>query len=310
MLGQLLNQIAIVLILIAVAYYARKTNLINDAIHRGLSALVVNIGVPAAILGMVSYEPEPYQRTMYFIGVLMSLVYHVGLFYIMKFLSPKLFKDPAQSKIAVLLVTFSNSMFVGFPILQGLYGTEILLYGGAIVVSFNLTMYSLGLGSLQDERADKAPLWKKVVTPFNVATAILIVFLFTGLRWPQPIQESLNYMSSINTPLSLFVIGSSLAISNLKEVFTDKNLYLVTLLRCLIVPLIVLFLLKILPLNLDQDLIRAMVVLSAMPSAANNAMLAEETQVAPLWAARAVTQTTLLFMPTILIIVPLMEALL
>ena len=71
-----------------------------------------------------------------------------------------------------------------------------------------------------------------------------------------------------------------------------------------------LLILKVLPLNLDPDLIRAMVVLSAMPSAANNAMLAEETEVAPLWAARAVTQTTLLFMPTILIIVPLMEVLL
>lgn len=310
MLEQLLNQIAIILILIAVAYYARKKGLITDAIHRGLSGLVVNIGVPAAILGMVSYEPEAYQRNMYFIGVLMSLVYHVGLFYVMNYLSPKLFKDPAQSKIAVLLVTFSNSMFLGFPILQGLYGTEILLYGGAIVVSFNLALYSVGLGSLQDKTEVKTPLWKKIITPFNIATAILIVFLYTGLGWPQPIQESLDYMSSINTPLSLFVIGSSLAISNLREVFTDKNLYLVTLLRCLIVPLVVLLILKVLPLNLDPDLIRAMVVLSAMPSAANNAMLAEETEVAPLWAARAVTQTTLLFMPTILIIVPLMEALL
>lgn len=310
MLEQLLNQIAIILILIAVAYYARKRGLITDAIHRGLSALVVNIGVPAAILGMVSYEPAAYQRNMYFIGVLLSLIYHLVLFYIMKFLSPKLFKDPEQAKIAVLLVTFSNSMFLGFPILQGLYGAEMLLYGGAIVVSFNITMYSVGLGSLQDRLEDTTPLWKKIVTPFNVATAILIAFLFTGLRWPQPIQESFDYMSSINTPLSLFVIGSSLATSDLREVFTDKKLYLVSLLRCLVVPLIVLLILALLPLNLDPDLCRAMVVLSAMPSAANNAMLAEETEVAPGWAARAVTQTTLLFMPTILIIVPLLETLL
>lgn len=310
MLEQLLNQIAIILILIAVAYYARKKGLITDAIHRGLSGLVVNIGVPAAILGMVSYEPEAYQRNMYFFGVLLSLIYHFGLFYIMKLLTPKLFHKPGQAKIAVLLVTFSNSMFLGFPILQGLYGAEILLYGGAIVVSFNLAMYSVGLGSLQDERADKTPLWKKIVTPFNIATAILIVFLYTGLQWPRPIQESLDYLSSINTPLSLFVIGSSLAISDLREVFTDKKLYLVSLLRCLVVPLIVTLLLTQLPLSLDPDLIRAMVVLSAMPSAANNAMLAEEAEVEPAWAARAVTQTTLLFMPTILIIVPLMEALL
>ena len=80
--------------------------------------------------------------------------------------------------------------------------------------------------------------------------------------------------------------------------------------RCLVIPGIVLLFLAILPHDLDPDLIRAMVIIAAMPSAANNAMLAEQTDTAPGWAAMAVTQSTFVFIPCLIIIVPIMEKIL
>ena len=67
------------------------------------------------------------------------------------------------------------------------------------------------------------------------------VFLFfTKIRFPEIIGNTLSSVGSMIGPLSLIVTGMLIAGVDLKKVFTNKRIYLVTFIRLVIEPIIAL----------------------------------------------------------------------
>jgi predicted permease len=102
------------------------------------------------------------------------------------------------------------------------------------------------------------------------------------------------------TPLSMMFIGIILAEIHFKEIFNDWSVLLVSAIRLLLIPLVTYGVLKILGFN---DLVLAIpVVLSAMPAAANTAIVASRYNNDYQSASKLIFVTTLLSIFTIPII--------
>jgi hypothetical protein len=106
-------------------------------------------------------------------------------------------------------------------------------------------------------------------------------------------------------PLSMLIIGSSLAVVSFKKIFADKYLYLLTGLKLILIPLTFFLILK--PFILPDMINNINLILFAMPVAANTVVFAERFEADYKFASEAVFITTLLSLLTIPLFVSLLN---
>lgn len=285
------EQILIVLLTTAAGFYCGKAGIISPAVKKGLSNLVLSISVPASIIasGNLVIQGSAWFRVLYVL--LISAAYHLVLFYGMKLVALRHFKNKDKGKISTLAVTFGNVMFVGFPVINGIYGADGLFLAAIFTVCFNLLFYTAGM-SLVDP-APSFSLKKVLLTPFNISLVIMFVLLATQYKLPAPLQTTFSMLGGTCTPLSLLVIGAMIAQADIRPVFRDPMLYILSLVRLLVIPFAVLLIVAWLP--LDVTLRRTVVALAAMPGAAMTAMVGESFQCEADFASFTVVQSTILF---------------
>ena len=97
---------------------------------------------------------------------------------------------------------------------------------------------------------------------------IALLFGLTGWRLPSPVESALSSIGSINTPMAMMVIGSSLAHSDIRAAFSTPRLYRVSLLRLIVMPLVFIGLALVVPIN--RMLAGICVIVAAMPIACGN----------------------------------------
>ena len=110
----------------------------------------------------------------------------------------------------------------------------------------------------------------------------------------------LNYLSSLCTPISMLVTGALLATRTPKQIFGNKNIYYLCLLKLLVMPLCMLFFTKLI--GLSYEMIMLLTVMAAMPSAAMVSMLSELYDIDPGYASQSVGTTALLSTVTLPIV--------
>ncbi|HHX36590.1 MAG TPA: AEC family transporter [Clostridiaceae bacterium] len=294
------HQLIIVALITVAGAVAAKLHIITPVIRSGLSRLVLNVAVPCAIIasGHLNVAGAAWFRVGYVL--LISLVFHMFIFLAMRFGGRRLISGKAEQKVAVLCVTFGNVMFVGFPIISGIYGSDGLFLAAIFTVVFNALFYTMGTGLVRREGTAKLSWRQLIVTPFNVSIFIMFVLLLTQYKVPAPVQETLTMLGNLCTPLSLLVIGAMVSESHILSLIKDYRLLVVSGLRLVVAPLLMLAAMYFLP--LDVQLRRTMVALAAMPGAAMTAMVAEQEECAPRFATLSVVQSTILF----LLVFPLM----
>ncbi|MFR4971518.1 MAG: AEC family transporter [Lachnospiraceae bacterium] len=79
-----------------------------------------------------------------------------------------------------------------------------------------------------------------ILTPVNAAIVVgLIMFIFQ-LRFPAPVDNAVQGMSSLTTPMAMLYVGTILTKSSIKDVFSDWRTYACSFVRLVLIPLLVL----------------------------------------------------------------------
>ncbi|MBP5844534.1 AEC family transporter, partial [Lactiplantibacillus plantarum] len=84
-----------------------------------------------------------------------------------------------------------------------------------------------------------------VFNPNIIAIVVGLLIFVTSLQLPTIANSAIKYVSSVNTPLSMIVIGNSLADVKLNRATLDKRLWLVILLRNLLFPYLAIVVLQL-----------------------------------------------------------------
>ncbi|WDC84627.1 AEC family transporter [Caloramator sp. mosi_1] len=123
-------------------------------------------------------------------------------------------------------------------------------------------------------RGNKENLRKAVLNPGIVSVFIgLIIFLFS-ISLPAPIIKTLEIVGSMTTPLSMIIIGSTLADARIKSIFEGFSVYFGSFVRLIFIPLAVYFILNFI--GLKDFYLSIPVIITAMPAAANTVIMAEK----------------------------------
>ena len=301
----LLTQMAILFLIMAVGFLCKRTNLLDDLSVKKLSGLVVNVANPCMVLSAAVGDHAGSDNMLLLSTVVLSLVMY-AVFLVLAAMVPKLLRVPAGDVPAYkLMMIFSNIGFMGFPVISAAYGQEALLYASVFLFPYNFLIYTYGISVMTGESMVKGGIrWKKIFN-IGVLSGILAIALYIAdLHLPSVLSQSIGTLGGLTAPLSMIVIGYSIAEMDLKTLFTDVRLLLFSVIKLLLLPIAGVTLCRLC--RVPEALLGVSFIMLAMPVGSMTAMLASQYGRNEELASRAVAITTILSVVTL----PLMSALL
>ena len=226
-------------------------------------------------------------------AILVTAIYAVLFFAVFIpasiFLSRRLKLEEAKRRVFVCSLVFCNITFIGYPILQELYGNIGRLCAIVFSMIYNVVFYSWGMFYLGDR--GRGSLRSILTNKIALASVLALVMYFLQIKIPEPLYSTFNGIGALTMPLSMIIIGCSLADSGICKILRDRTLYLPTVLRMAVMPAVVCLVMRLL--GVDPEIIRISTVIAALPSGTMTSIVAADYGCAPDYAANIMVQTML-----------------
>ncbi len=298
----LLEQMIVLFLLMGVGFYCYKKDIITDESSKKLSAIVVNIANPAMVLTGCMGDSKIKGMELLQIALIIVLIY--GALLLLAILIPKLLHIEKKSEGAYRAMTvFSNIGFMGFPVISALYGREALLYASLFTIPYNTLIYTYGVSAMSagNKKETKGSFaWDRVFNAGVIACIITIIVYLLQLPVPEFIESTVTNLSNLTAPLSMMVIGASLATINMKKLFTDVKLLLFSAIKLIIIPVIGMLIIRRFVSN--EMICGVCMVMLATPVGSMTAMLAQQYDGDYEMASKGVALTTVLSVVTMPIV--------
>lgn len=299
----LLEQMIILFLLMAVGFYCYKKEIITDESSKKISAIVVNIANPAMVLSGSMSEDKIAGRELLMMAGIVVAIYASLL--VLAMIVPGLLRIDKKSRGAYQAMTvFTNIGFMGFPVVSALYGSGALLYAALFTIPYNILIYTYGVTVMSTKEKTEG---EKKKIPLNrifnmgvIACFITIIIYLLNLQVPTFIKSTVTHLSNLTAPLSMMVIGASLATINLKKLFTDMKLLLFSAVKLLVIPVLGVLIIRQF---VSNDVICGVcMVMLATPVGSMTAMLAQQYDGDYEMASKGVAFTTVLSVVTMPIV--------
>lgn len=305
-----LNTMMSLFICIFIGFFAAKRKLIDEVAIDKLNILLLNVTFPFMMISIFNIE-----LTSEIIENGLPLFFY-GLFYqailaIIAFIFLSIFKFPnGRDKVARFAMIFTNTGFVGLPLIASVLGSEGLLYASLLNIPFNVSCFTLGVYLLQPQGENHINIKSILFTPTMIGvwiglTMLLSQLVFPGTfdvngeitRLPAFLTKTVTMIGSITSPLAMIIVGASLEQTKFKRVFADFKLHIFSVIKLLIAPMIVYFIAGLF--IEDNQILVIVTIFSGLPSATIGTVLAERFHHDYVYSSEIVFLTTLYSLVTI-----------
>ena len=231
----LMKQIAQLFLMIFMGYLIVKTGIVEDTDSKVLSKIILYLVIPCVIINafQVDYTSDTVR------GLLLAFIASV------------------LTQIVLLIVV-------------SVLGKLFHLNEVEIFMSVQLIFIWTHCKKIISQEASYD--WKKIVLNINMISIFIgILLFFTKIHLPEIINDSISSVGNMIGPASMIVTGMLFAGMDLKQIFTNKKVYFISILRLIVLPVFALILIKLSHLaafSADGDKIMLIVFLAIItPSA-------------------------------------------
>ena len=294
-------------IYVIVGYVISKRKMISEGFSDGISRFLLVVTIPCLILS--TFETDyTFERLVKAGEVYVISLIIFGASILIGYLTAWIFRISEESKsVWIYSVTFTNHAFMGWAVMDAVFGGESIFYATFANLAFSTYAYTYGVWLMRStgtEDGKKHSMKEYIFTPVNAAIVVgLIMFIFQ-LRFPAPVDNAVQGMSSLTTPMAMLYVGTILTKSSIKDVFSDWRTYACSFVRLVLIPLLVLIIAR--PLVHDPMIYGVLVIGHAMPVAGFCAIFAGEYGNDVVLASKFIFITTLLCIITIPVFVMLL----
>lgn len=309
-----LGQMVVLFSMIVAGFIACRSGSLSETTSGQLSKLVVNLFNPLLIVNSVLTPTQEVTGEKMLTNVLLVCIYFVIVF--ICGLAAVLLLRPVvhQRGLYLMMMIFSNVGFMGIPVVQSIYGKTAVVYVAVYVLGYNALLYSLG--SILAERSaakfrgqelsGQGSVWqsvKKMLNPGVIASLAAILILLLKIQVPDFVGTFFDYMGNVTIPLSMMLIGASVARMDVKDILGDVRMYLFLLMKMLLFPLLVLLIFRSLlnfwNLSVDPVLFGIFILEMGMPVGNVTALIAQEKGADPKFCSKGIVLSTLVSILTI-----------
>ena len=298
------NQIVKMFLIMITGYLCYRARLVSHEGNKTLSNLLLMVINPLLVISTFQTEYTPELMRGCVISFLLAVLTHVVGIAIAYLCIPA--KASRDSNIERFSCIFSNCAFMGIPLISSILGNEGVLYITAYSVAFNLFCWTQGL-ILMTGNTSWQQVKKGLTSPMIIGIVIGLTLFVCRISLPPVLSDSISYLASMNTPVGMLIAGVALAETDLLQALKNRRLYLVTALKLLLVPLIMIVLFSFLP--IDKNVLYTIAVAAACPAATTGTMFALRYDANYRYASEIFAFSTLVSLVTIPLMVSLAERL-
>ncbi|WP_241156033.1 AEC family transporter [Adlercreutzia sp. ZJ154] len=260
--------------IVGVGYAAKKLNLMNDTFDKSLSKVIINLALPAMILGSVLTAEELPSLENILLTFLLSCASYAVIIVIAYALTAIMRISIGHRGVFKFMLTFGNVGFIGFPVLSAIFGKQALIYAAVFNLPFNFLVFTMGIWFLTQDNNNSQKsntTWRTFLSPAIASCVIAIICTLLNIHAVPVLGDSLETLGSLTTPAALLIIGSSLANMPVRDLIGGFRLWVASLFRLIVNPLCIWFVFHFFV--SDPLLLAVVVVISGMPVATNGTML-------------------------------------
>lgn len=291
-------------IIIGIGFIFGKTKLFSDDFHSQLTQFVLNLTMPCMIISSVMTSNQKTSLALF--DILISTFILIVLLPIFAYICIKILPFRKNKGLYMFMMMYPNVGFMGFPLMQAIFGNESILSTAIVNMAFNLSLFSLGTMVMNYENNQHFTFdFKSLLSPGILASLLAIMIYIFHLQFPSTIIESLTLIGNMTTPLAMMIIGTTLATYSLKDIFYDSKVYVFSGFINLLIP--ILFYPIIDYLLIDPMIKGITLIILAMPVANGAVLFAKTYQQDEFLAAKTVFISTLLGIVTIPFLIYLLK---
>ena len=226
-------------LIVLMGYGLVKSKLLKSEDSKPLSIIGLYIISPAVMIEafQIPYTPEILDGLLLSLG--MAVFLHIMLIAIGALLKRWLYLDPIEHAASI----YSNSGNLIIPLVMSLFGKEWVIYASCFIIVQTFLFWThcrliiVGKGNLT---------LKTVLKNINIWSIMIGVTMFSlQIKLPNMINGTLTSVGMFIGPNAMLIAGMLIAAIPLRTILSSKRIYLVTFLRLIMIPLILLIIVKV-----------------------------------------------------------------
>lgn len=291
-------------LLLILGFVLFKCHIFDEYTNKKISALIVNVASPMLIISSIA-GVEGSNKSIVFLMIGAGILMYIGFIILGKIIN-RIFPFPKKDwPVYECMVVFANTGFMGYPVLLDVFGQEVVFYASLIHMAFNFFVYTYAIMCLTKGDDSEFKLnFKQLLTPGIILIFVGIFIYLFDIQLPSVLMDTINSVGSLTAPLSMMMIGSSLAVYPIKDSFTDWRSYVFAFVRLMIVPFVTMIMCRLL--HIDAYYANITIITNAMPVGSMVLMLATQYNANVKIVTRNIVVSTLLSVITIPIVVATM----
>ncbi len=286
----LVSQIIAMVLMMAVGYVLFKLEVIGEQGVGELSSIIMYVATPAVILQafVTEFSVERLVNGAW-CAALSAVIMLASAAVARAVLGP-------QNKLARFSVVFTNNGFIGLPLVQTVLGGEYAFYVSMILAVNTIFVWTYGALLISGDKREVSA--RKILTnPAVVSLAVGVLIFCLSVDLPEPVDSALSGLGNINAGGAMLVLGAYLAKADFASLVRDKVVYIASLLRLIVMPLVIVALLWLSPIDLSLKLV--LMICFATPSGGLVAMISQKYGEDYAYAVGLVAMSTLLSLVTL-----------
>jgi len=288
------HQILTMIIIMIMGFMCAKKEMIDEEMNKKLSTFLLLFVNPLVMF--MSYQRDFEMELLQ--GLLVAIVLSIIIFGIAIIIAHIRFKDKDGHDLAIerYCSVYSNSGFIGIPLILGVFGPIGVFYLTAQLTVSNLLMWTHGVAVMQGSRS-LTLLKKALMSPPFIATLMGFITFIIGFRIPDVLSRPIEMVGSMNTSLAMIIAGVSISKANITKIAKNAKIYQLCLIRLVVMPLVIISVFSLF--DISTTITGPLIIATACPVAANAILFAYKYERNHLYASELFTASTLLSMITI-----------
>jgi|WetSurMetagenome_2_1015567.scaffolds.fasta_scaffold15885_7 malate permease and related proteins len=234
----LTQQIVVLFLMIGLGSLLVVFGLVKATDSRVLSLICIYLITPCVILKSFQINYTYVVRDGFLLAIIAAIAIHVILFFVI-WLFSLLFHFDVVEKSSII---YSNSGNLIIPLVVSVLGNQWVIYASAFLC---VQLFFIFTHCQSIMKGQTMLNFRRLFTNINLLSIIIGLIMFvSGVKIPKVPYEVVSSIAACIGPVSMIMLGMIMTSVNWRQVVKYKRLYLVTIMKMIVTPIMILFFLK------------------------------------------------------------------
>ncbi|HJA73589.1 MAG TPA: AEC family transporter [Candidatus Limosilactobacillus faecipullorum] len=303
-----LSGVSVILIMVLVGFIANEHHWFNLASPKIISRLVTQVALPAYMISTITKQFSANELHVLLPDLRYPIISMVILFALSLAIARALAIRRSHLGLFSSMFFNSNTVFIGLPINLALFGTPSIPYVLVYYMANTTFFWTLGVWLIQKDGTGTAKVnlkqaLGKLFSPPLLGFIVAVILVVLHIHLPKFILQTCGYLGGLTIPLSMIFIGIAISNAGLSRIRFNRDAWGILLGRFLMAP--ALMALLVLPSSMPTLMKQVFIIQAAMPVMTNAPVVSKLYHADSEYAAVMVTETTVLS----IIVIPILMVL-